>query len=187
MVTEMFNIGHLFYKNVKKKTLENGTLFSKLTDILRLWIFFYVWFSNFRNTKILSVQLCSYLHRLHICQSKYRSAPCNSTMPPEFLLYLWDGCVDCTLEFWCLVLDYIVLKFTVWFFFLGYNLKAVPLLDLGECKVYYGHDISSLYFLDLYICLKDSSFLISKICFKRFHFKFIFYLYQWEVTKLAFF
>lgn len=73
------------------------------------------------------------------------------------------------------------------FFFLGYNLKAVPLLDLGECKVYYGHDISSLYFLDLYICLKDSSFLISKICFKRFHFKFIFYLYQWEVTKLAFF
>lgn len=76
--------------------------------------------------------MCSYLHRLQICQSKYWSAPCNSTTPPEFLLYLWDGCVDCKLKLWCLVLDYIVLKFILCVF--GWNLKAMTLLDLEECK-----------------------------------------------------
>lgn len=126
----MVNISHLFYKNFKKYSEWHS--FSKLANTLLLWIFFYVWFSSFRNTKILSIQLCSYLHRLHICQSKYWSAPCNSTTPPEFLLYLWDGCVECKLEFWCLVLDYIVLKFILCFF--GWNLKAMPLLDLGGCK-----------------------------------------------------
>lgn len=101
---------------IKKKNNQNDPRFSKLADTLQIWIFCCVWFSSLRNTGILSVQLCSYLHRLHLCQSKYRP-PCNSTMPPDFLLYLWDGCVVCKLEFWCLVLDYIVLKFILFFFF----------------------------------------------------------------------
>lgn len=61
-------------------------------------------------------------------------SPCNSTTPPEFLLYLWAGHTDYNLEFWCLVLNYVVLKCILCVF--GWNLKAVPLLDLGGCKKY---------------------------------------------------
>lgn len=54
-------------------------------------------------------------------------------------------------------------------------------------QLYYGHDISLLYFLDSYICLKDSSSLASNIYFKILYFTFILVLYQWEVTELEFY
>lgn len=49
------------------------------------------------------------------------SAKANTGLPiilpgHQLLMYLWDGCVDCKLEFWCLVLDYIVLKFILCLF-----------------------------------------------------------------------
>lgn len=150
---------------IKKKNNQNDPRFSKLADTLQIWIFCCVWFSSLRNTGILSVQLCSYLHRLHLCQSKYRP-PCNSTMPPDFLLYLWDGCVVCKLEFWCLVLDYIVLKFILFFFFSSFwlELESNATFRFGRVQrnkaewFYYSHDISSFDFLDLHVCLKTHVF-----------------------------